>query len=63
MAGQAMLPGGLLNLLDRSNRLYERISHMDKRMFVDDEADTPAVNPVMTQLQRLQSAFGTGLDA
>ena len=63
MGGNSVLPGGLLNLLDRSNRLYERISHMDKRMFVDEEAETAAVNPVMTQLQRLQSAFGTGLDA
>ena len=56
-----VLPGGLLNLLDRSNRLYERISHMDKRMFIDEEADAVAVNPVMTQMQRLQSAFGAGL--
>jgi len=52
------LPGGLLSLLDRSNRLYERISHMDRRMFIDAEAEDVAVNPVMTQLQRLQSAFG-----
>lgn len=52
------LPGGLLSLLDRSNRLYERISHMDRRMFIDAEAEEVAVNPVMTQLQRLQSAFG-----
>jgi len=50
------LPGGLLSLLDRSNRLYERISHMDKRMFVDAEPES-AVNPVISQLQRLQSAF------
>ena len=52
----AALPGGLLNLLDRSNRLYERISHMDKRMFVDAEPET-AINPVISQLQRLQNAF------
>ena len=52
------LPGGLLSLLDRSNRLYERISHMDRRMFIDAEADEVAVNPVMNQLQRLQTAFG-----
>lgn len=63
LAAEAMmqpdvLPGGLLSLLDRSNRLYDRISHMDRRMFVDEEAETPAVNAVMSQLQRLQSAFG-----
>ena len=53
-----VLPGGLLSLLDRSNRLYERISHMDKRMFIDAESEEPMVNPVISQLQRLQSAFG-----
>ncbi len=53
-----VLPGGLLSLLDRSNRLYERISHMDKRMFIDAESDEPMVNPVISQFQRLQSAFG-----
>jgi regulator of CtrA degradation len=58
--GSKALPGGLLGLLDRSNRLYERISHMDKRMFIDEEA-TPGENAVINQLQRLQSAFG--LDA
>ncbi len=61
-----VLPGGLLNLLDRSNRLYDRISHMDKRMFVDEEAETAAVNPVMSQMQMLHQAFGThftGLEA
>ncbi len=63
MAGRTMLPGGLLGLLDRSNRLYERISHMDKRMFVDGEAETPAVNPVMNQMQMLNQAFGNGPDA
>jgi len=53
-----MLPGGLLNLLDRSNRLYDRISHMDKRMFIDAESDEDKVNPVMNQMQMLQNAFG-----
>jgi len=52
-----VLPGGLLSLLDRSNRLYERISHLDKRMFVDSEPASEEVNPVLTQLQRLQNAF------
>jgi regulator of CtrA degradation len=51
------LPGGLLNLLDRSNRLYERISHMDKRMFIDGEAEEITVNPVMNQMAMLQNAF------
>lgn len=57
-ASPQALPGGLLSLLERSNRLYDRISHMDKRMFIDAEAETPNVNAVMGQMQRLQSAFG-----
>lgn len=58
MASPKVLPEGLLGLLDRSNRLYERISHLDKRMFVDSEPAGDEVNPVLTQMQRLQSAFG-----
>ena len=53
------LPGGLLNLLDRSNRLYERISHMDKRMFVDGESEETPVNQVMNQMAMLQNAFAS----
>ncbi len=57
------LPDGLLNLLERSNRLYDRISHMDKRMFVDAEAEEEKVNPVMNHMQMLQNAFGGGAEA
>ena len=53
------LPGGLLNLLDRSNRLYERISHMDKRMFIDGESEDTPINQVMNQMAMLQSAFAS----
>ncbi|MBW8881870.1 MAG: DUF1465 family protein [Asticcacaulis sp.] len=61
MAAPLALPGGLLSLLERSNRLYDRISHMDRRMFIDAEAETVTVNPVISQLQMLQSAFGPEL--
>lgn len=61
MASPQVLPGGLLSLLDRSNRLYDRISHMDKRMFIDAESDKVTVNAVMSQHQMLQSAFGIEL--
>ncbi|WP_309643084.1 DUF1465 family protein [Phenylobacterium sp.] len=51
------LPSGLLVLLDRSERLYERVRHLDRRMYVTDSAeDTP--NPVQNQFNRLQAAFG-----
>lgn len=52
------LPEGLLDLLARSNRLYERISHMDRRMFAEGEIEEAQINPVMNQLQMLQNAFG-----
>ncbi|MDC7677582.1 protease adaptor protein RcdA [Asticcacaulis machinosus] len=56
------MPEGLITLLDRANRLYERISHMDKRMFIDGEAETPAVNQVLSQMQLLQNAFGAATE-
>jgi regulator of CtrA degradation len=51
------LPGGLLGLLDRSQRLYERVSHLDQRMYCEPAAASEA-NPVDVQLQRLRAAFG-----
>lgn len=51
------LPGGLMMLLDRSERLYERVRHLDRKMYVDhDEEAGP--NPVLSQFDRLRSAFG-----
>ena len=56
-AASGDLPGGLLNLLERSERLFERVRHLDRRMYVEDsESDGP--NPVASQLDRLRSAFG-----
>jgi regulator of CtrA degradation len=53
-----LMPEGLLSLLDRSNRLYERISHMDKKMFIEAEAEDEQPNQVLNQMQMLQNAFG-----
>ena len=51
------LPAGLLALLDRSERLYERVRHLDRRMYVEDTTiEVP--NPVLSQFDRLQAAFG-----
>jgi len=51
------LPEGLLALLERSERLYERVRHLDRRMYVEDTTvATP--NPVLSQFDRLQAAFG-----
>ncbi|WP_374575818.1 DUF1465 family protein [Phenylobacterium sp.] len=51
------LPGNLLALLDRSERLYERVRHLDKRMYAE-EAETEVPNAVLTQFDRLRTAFG-----
>ena len=52
------LPAGLLDLLDRSERLHERILHLDRRMYVD-APPVEAANPVQSQMDRLRSAFGS----
>jgi regulator of CtrA degradation len=51
------LPTGLLGLLDRSGRLYERALHLDRRMYLEAPADEGA-HPVLAQIDRLQAAFG-----
>ena len=50
------LPPPLLDLLRRSEALYERILHLDRRMYADDAAVEP-VNPVLSQVERLRAAF------
>jgi regulator of CtrA degradation len=51
------LPTGLHGLLDRSERLYERVLHLDRRMYLDPgESERP--HPVLSQLEKLQAAFG-----
>ena len=54
--GGPALPMGLLGLLDRSRRLYERVAHLDTRMYCAPSADADS-NPVMSQLDRLRAAF------
>jgi regulator of CtrA degradation len=56
-AGAGVLPIGLLDLLDRSERLYERVMHLDRRMYLD-AAIEPSPHPVLSQLAKLQAAFG-----
>ena len=51
------LPFGLVNLLQRSERLYERVRHLDKRMYVEVGAEE-APRPVQAQFDRLSAAFG-----
>lgn len=56
-AARAELPRGLTGLADRAERLYERVRHLDKRMYLESQTSEPA-NPVLGQLDRLKSAFG-----
>ncbi|HEY8573221.1 DUF1465 family protein [Phenylobacterium sp.] len=57
-APEEELPPGLLALLARSEKLYERVRHLDRRMYVEG-VDTPAIaSPVLSQLDRLKTALG-----
>ena len=55
--GGSGLPSVLTILLDRSERLYERVRHLDRRMYVENDADE-APHPVLSQHDRLKTAFG-----
>jgi regulator of CtrA degradation len=57
-AGIEDLPSELLVLLDRSERLYERVRHLDRRMYVDNTTNA-APHPVLAQQDRLKNAFGS----
>jgi len=51
------LPPELLILLDRSERLYERVRHLDRRMYVEHTHDA-VPRPIQVQMDRLKNAFG-----
>ena len=50
------LPGGLTGLLERSTRLYERVLHLDRRMYLQPKEEPD--HPVLSQHERLAAAFG-----
>ena len=50
------LPASLAELLGRSERLFERVRHLDARMYADEGAEEPP-HPVLSQLERLKDAF------
>jgi len=51
------LPGPLAELVGRSERLFERVRHLDSRMY-DPDATEAAPHPVLAQMERLKDAFG-----
>lgn len=54
------LPPRLLELLIRSERLYDRVDRLDARMYRDEAPEAPAqASPVQDQHSRIQAAFGT----
>jgi regulator of CtrA degradation len=53
----AAMPIGLNALLARTERLYDRILHLDRRMYLE-ATDEPAPHPVLSQFDMLQAAFG-----
>ena len=52
------LPIALVEYVVRTDKLYDRALHLDRRMYLD-EAEEDAVNPVQSQLDRLTAAFRT----
>src|SRR5689334_22734949 len=49
------LPPGLMILVDRAERLYERVRHLDRRMYVESADTAEPANPVRSSLDRLKS--------
>lgn len=57
-AAKEGLPGPLNQLLDRSERLFDRVRHLDRRMYVEASVSPDLPSPVQAQLARLKDAFG-----
>ena len=53
----APLPGMLTRLADRAERLYERVRHLDTRMYVESQT-SERPNAVRGAMDRLKTAFG-----
>ncbi|WP_293677015.1 DUF1465 family protein [uncultured Phenylobacterium sp.] len=56
-AARAELPRGLTRLADRAERLYDRVRHLDRRMYLESQTTEPT-NPVLSHMDKLRSAFG-----
>ena len=51
------LPSCLVQLSERAGRIYERVLHLDQRMYLEPGQDE-AGHPVRNQMERIQAAFG-----
>ncbi len=54
--GAGLLPVRLINLLEASKRLYERVERLDQLLFAG-HAKSPAPNAVVAHLSRIEQAF------
>ena len=50
------MPARLTRLLERAERLYERVTLLDRRMYKDEDQELE-INPVLAQFERLSAAF------
>jgi len=51
------LPLSLGDLVGRSERLFERVRHLDARMYAEGAAEEAPPHPVLAQIERLKDAF------
>ena len=56
--GEDELPRELIELAGRAERLYERVRHLDRRMYLEITVEEDP-HPVLSHLDRLKSAFGS----
>ena len=54
--GAGLLPVRLINLLEASKRLYERVARLDQLLF-DGKDQLPQHRPIVAQLSRIEEAF------
>ncbi len=57
-AAAAPLPATLTGLAERSERLFERVSKLDRRMYGEAGEAGDDANAVLAQFERLRAAFG-----
>jgi regulator of CtrA degradation len=51
------LPAALIGLVERTRKLYDRVLHLDNRMYCEEMAPA-AAHPIFTQMDRVRAAFG-----
>jgi regulator of CtrA degradation len=59
LPAQDGLPASLTGLLSRAEQLYDRVRHLDRRMYIEPAGEDEAPHPVLAQHERLKDVFGT----